>query len=423
MAHRRRSEPSEEQSGSGEVGEPITRIQREAVLDSLDRADEVIVIADPTGRILFANAAIERTTGCPRAELIGRHFVVALAEQDDPTAYEPISEAVGRGATWTGELPLRLPDGSSSRVQVVAVPLSHGGAVDQVVAISRRLPSTSPQVDGGDRSATRPRSGPLAVDDFVAAAAIGPHPEGGARRTAPAGQSVRATIEWVLRNRAFFSVYQPIVRLGDGATIGFEALTRFQDGRPPGIRFAEAAAVGLGLDLEIETLGAALSAAGELPPDRFLSVNVSPALVLNRVRLERALRGVDRPVVLEITEREPIGDYAALRSAISRIVAPVRWAIDDAGAGYASLRHVIELRPQFVKLDRELIAGVALDPARQALIAGLLHFSAALGTTLIGEGIETAAERIALHRLGVVAGQGWFLGRPSRIGLRVESAD
>jgi EAL domain-containing protein (putative c-di-GMP-specific phosphodiesterase class I) len=210
-------------------------------------------------------------------------------------------------------------------------------------------------------------------------------------------------------------VFQPIVRLADGETIGFEALTRFHDGRSPDIRFAQAAAVGLGLDLEIETLRASLAASAGLPDGVFLSVNVSPALVLNRTRLEATLRAATRPIVLEITEREPVIDYGALRSAISRIVAPLQWAIDDAGAGYASLRHIIELRPQFVKLDRELIAGIALDPARQALVAGLLHFSDALGTMLIGEGIETTAERIALRRLGVVAGQGWLLGRPARI--------
>ena len=80
--------------------------------------------------------------------------------------------------------------------------------------------------------------------------------------------------------------------------------------------------------------------------------------------------------------------------------------------GLCEPRHILELRPHFVKLDRALIANVADDPARQALFAGLLHFSQALGTTLIAEGIETSAERRALEGLGLTAGQGYLLGRP-----------
>ena len=69
-----------------------------------------------------------------------------------------------------------------------------------------------------------------------------------------------------------------------------------------------------------------------------------------------------------------------------------------------------------MKLDRALIADIALDPARQALVAGLLHFSKALGTTLIAEGIETDAERLALEQLGVTGGQGYLFGRPAAAG-------
>jgi PAS domain S-box-containing protein len=378
---------------------------------ALDHADEAVVVADATGHIVFANAAIERLVGRPPNELMGRHFVVALGADDDPRSYQSILTTVSGGVTWSGRVPVSLPDGTRGSADLAVTPLHDAsGSVAHVIAVARQTDGEVQAAPERKNATRRERSGEPGHPPLVRTSrrrAIGD--------PTPTRSSVRASVEQVLRDRAFGPVFQPIVRLADGETIGFEALTRFHDGRSPDIRFAQAAAVGLGLDLEIETLRASLAASAGLPDGVFLSVNVSPALVLNRTRLEATLRAATRPIVLEITEREPVIDYGALRSAISRIVAPLQWAIDDAGAGYASLRHIIELRPQFVKLDRELIAGIALDPARQALVAGLLHFSDALGTMLIGEGIETTAERIALRRLGVVAGQGWLLGRPARI--------
>jgi EAL domain-containing protein (putative c-di-GMP-specific phosphodiesterase class I) len=90
----------------------------------------------------------------------------------------------------------------------------------------------------------------------------------------------------------------------------------------------------------------------------------------------------------------------------------VRWAIDDAGAGFASLRHVIELRPQEVKLDRGIVKRVDRDPIRQAIIAGLSHFASNAGCLLIAEGVETLAERDKLVELGVAYGQGYLFGGP-----------
>jgi EAL domain-containing protein (putative c-di-GMP-specific phosphodiesterase class I) len=227
----------------------------------------------------------------------------------------------------------------------------------------------------------------------------------------------RRELERILRDRSFWPVFQPIVGLRDGAVLAFEALTRFADGTAPNVRFADAVAAGIGLEFELATLNAAISAACALPYGAALSVNVSAALVLEGTRLRAALAMLaGRELILEITEHEPVEDYALLRDAISRIGASLRWAIDDAGAGFANLRHILELRPQFVKLDRALVSDLTFDPARQALIAGLLHFSRALGTTLVAEGIETEAERLALRDLGVEAGQGYLFGRPARVG-------
>jgi EAL domain-containing protein (putative c-di-GMP-specific phosphodiesterase class I) len=169
-------------------------------------------------------------------------------------------------------------------------------------------------------------------------------------------------------------------------------------------------------ELELATMDAALAAADALPIDRWVSLNLSPDVILDAPVLA-AVRGVgERHLVVEVTERSAIEDYAAVRAALERFGEGVSLAVDDAGAGFASLRHIIELRPQFVKLDMRLVRGVEADTARQALIAGMVFFAAQVGCTLVAEGIETEDERRTLRRLGVNFGQGFLLGRPHRIG-------
>ena len=119
--------------------------------------------------------------------------------------------------------------------------------------------------------------------------------------------------------------------------------------------------------------------------------------------------------MLELTEHEPVADYVAVRAALAAIGGTVRLAVDDAGAGFASLRHLAELRPAIVKLDRNLIHGVETDPTRQAIVAGLQRYAEGSASLLIAEGIETDAEREALVRIGVTLGQGYLLGRPRRV--------
>jgi EAL domain-containing protein (putative c-di-GMP-specific phosphodiesterase class I) len=196
---------------------------------------------------------------------------------------------------------------------------------------------------------------------------------------------------------------------------GYEALTRFSpsngDLMGPIVAFAAAARVGLGLELEIVTLRASLAAASVLPPQAFVSLNVSPELLLSG-RLAELLAGHERQVVLEITEHVAISDYAALRRSLVGLGARVRLAVDDAGAGFASFRHILELAPDFVKLDIDLVRGIDTDPARQALVAGMTHFATDRGLHLIAEGIETKAELATLRSLGLEFGQGYLLGRP-----------
>ncbi|MEA2535998.1 MAG: hypothetical protein QOF11_232 [Chloroflexota bacterium] len=212
---------------------------------------------------------------------------------------------------------------------------------------------------------------------------------------------------------AFGSVFQPIVDLGTGTIVGFEALTRFDDGQRPDVTFATALECGMGLELEAVTLDLALREARLLPRAPWLSVNVSPAFLAQGGTITRVLAQRSRPVVLEVTEHEAIEAYAPLRQTMLELGPGVRLAVDDAGAGVANFNHLVELRPNFVKIDAGLVHGVDGDPSRRAVVVGLIHFAVEAGSQVIAEGIETEAERAVLIELGVTLGQGYLLGKPA----------
>jgi EAL domain-containing protein (putative c-di-GMP-specific phosphodiesterase class I) len=123
--------------------------------------------------------------------------------------------------------------------------------------------------------------------------------------------------------------------------------------------------------------------------------------------------GTPRSIIVELTEHERIDDYPAVRSALKRLGPNVTLAIDDAGSGFASLRHILALKPAYVKLDIEWVHGIARDPVRRALVSGLVYFASETGCELIAEGIETDEELAALRDLGIQLGQGFFLARPA----------
>ncbi|NAZ74702.1 EAL domain-containing protein [Kineococcus sp. T13] len=208
-------------------------------------------------------------------------------------------------------------------------------------------------------------------------------------------------------------VYQPIVDLLSAEHVGAEALSRFPAGTPaPDRWFAEAAEVGYGEDLELRAVANALRGLPRLPG--FLTVNLSPA-TLTSPALARLLEGVPlERLVVEITEHAAIEDYAALLATLEPLRRNgLRVAVDDTGAGYASLRHVLAILPDFIKLDISLVRGIDADPSRRALAAGLVTFAASTGARIVAEGIETPAELAALRGLGVQLGQGYHLARPA----------
>jgi EAL domain-containing protein (putative c-di-GMP-specific phosphodiesterase class I) len=219
----------------------------------------------------------------------------------------------------------------------------------------------------------------------------------------------------IIDEGAFFPVFQPVCDLASHQAVGWEAFTRFADGTAPAQRFADARAMGLGEALEIAAGQKAMEAFAALERTGWLSINVSPALVMGG-HAARILSLESRPVVLELTEQVDFDDYARLRGAVDLLDPPAMLAVDDAGAGYASLRHVLELRPDFVKLDPGFVHDIDRDETRQAMVAGMVHYAAENDTRLIAEGIETEAERRTLLRLGVRLGQGYLLGVPSVTG-------
>lgn len=213
-------------------------------------------------------------------------------------------------------------------------------------------------------------------------------------------------------------VFQPIVDLLDDTSIGFEALSRFdvEPTRGPDRWFVEAMTVGLGLDLETQALRNALARIPDLQPGQFLSVNVSPSAMLGDAyqRLGDAVPW-DR-VVIELTEHTNIDDYASVLRALQPLRdLGARLSVDDAGAGFASLRHILHLAPDFIKLDISICRDIDKDPARRALASALVAFARDTGSVLIAEGIEREEERRALTELGVRFGQGYLLGRPAEL--------
>jgi EAL domain-containing protein (putative c-di-GMP-specific phosphodiesterase class I) len=222
-------------------------------------------------------------------------------------------------------------------------------------------------------------------------------------------------IQTVLDNGQLTIAYQPIWNIGQHRPVGFECLARFTGtpSRPPNLWFSEAAEIGRGPELELAAVRLALQALPRLPQDAYLAVNVSPETVLAPAFLPVLEGHPLGRIVLEVTEHAAIANYAGLTDRLRSLRgAGMRLAVDDAGAGYAGLHHILELRPDLIKLDMGLTRDVDCDPARQALAAALVAFARDTGSEIIAEGVETQAELDALRALGVGLAQGYLLGRP-----------
>jgi EAL domain-containing protein (putative c-di-GMP-specific phosphodiesterase class I) len=223
-----------------------------------------------------------------------------------------------------------------------------------------------------------------------------------------------ARIEEVIGRELLTVALQPIHALADGRPIGVECLARFADceTRPPDRWFAEAASLGLGLPLEMLAVRTALRALPYVPADLYLSVNVSAATLLSGA-LDEALAAMPAGrIVIELTEHSKVLDYDAVRAALGRLRGRARLAIDDVGAGYSGLCHILDLKPDILKLDMGLTRDVDSDRARSTLARAMVAFAESIGATIVAEGIETEAEMVALRNLGIGFGQGFHFSRP-----------
>ncbi len=226
---------------------------------------------------------------------------------------------------------------------------------------------------------------------------------------------IRAT----LANQDFEIVFQPIVDLRTGGVAGAEALTRFEmlPDRSPDVWFAEAREIGLGVELEMAALRLALGQLRQLPSGLYLSLNASPDTMMSAEFRALVAEAPAERVVLELTEHDRIDDYELFGQAASELRSHgVRLAVDDAGAGFSSFRHILNLRPDIIKLDIGLTRGIDDDPARRALGSAMLAFGLdAFGAAIVAEGIETEGEFKTLRGLGCRFGQGYYLGRPGKL--------
>jgi EAL domain-containing protein (putative c-di-GMP-specific phosphodiesterase class I) len=207
----------------------------------------------------------------------------------------------------------------------------------------------------------------------------------------------------------------PIVDLATGRIVGAEALARFasEPGRGPNEWFAEAIDVGLGADLELAAVRVALQGLDAMPGDSFVSLNVSPQTAISS-SLARIIREVPgRRVVLELTEHTQVEDHKALVEALDALRdTGVRVAVDDTGAGWTGLAHILRLRPDIIKLDTVLTSRIHADPVRRALAASLVSFAGDIGALIVADGIECDEELATLRALRVPWGQGYHLVRP-----------
>jgi EAL domain-containing protein (putative c-di-GMP-specific phosphodiesterase class I) len=229
---------------------------------------------------------------------------------------------------------------------------------------------------------------------------------------------MKVKITSVLEQNEINIHYQPIFNLHSNKIIGYESLSRFNTipYESPDIWFAEASQVNLGEELEILAIKSAIKGIDEFNLDTYIAINTSPAYVLNGA-LALALQGVNlERIILEITEHAPIKNYPDFRKALEPLRNQgLRIAIDDAGSGYSSFQHVLELEADIIKLDITLTQNINSNDRKYLLATALCAFSKAINCSIIAEGVETIEELNSLRELGVDSVQGYLLGRPMPI--------
>lgn len=348
----------------------------------LSTSREWLWAVDAKGRFTFSSTASMDIFGYAPEELIGRHSSLVIAAEEQAVIRNAIREARAVGDDrWTG---------------ATATGLHRDGSVLRLEVSGRILPIGKRQARG-----------------LVGTVRILPSP--GVHDDAP---QRKVEVTKIMSEGRMLTAFQPIRSLATGHVVGAEALSRFtaDDGSGPEYWFQEAAAVGRGTELELAALTSALSSVHNLPDHVYVAFNVSPRTCVDPALvafIDSMPLALDR-VVIEMTELAPVDDYDELTAALEPLRGRgIRIAIDDAGSGFASMRHVLQIRPDIIKLDRTLISGIDNDHYKDALGAAIVDFANRTGATIVAEGIETHAELEAVTALGMTAGQGYLLGKPS----------
>ncbi|WP_330981736.1 EAL domain-containing protein [Mycobacterium triplex] len=224
----------------------------------------------------------------------------------------------------------------------------------------------------------------------------------------------REGIRRVVAERDFEVIFQAMHDVWTGRVVGVEALARFPcEPFRPDLVFGQAAQLGLDIELETAVIARALSLLPQLPDDVFGAVNISPSAVLLTPWSE-LLADVDPSrLVVEITEHDAVENYDALDDVLEACRARgMRVAVDDVGAGFSSFSHVLELAPEFIKIDQSITRNIDADDARRRLAQSIAEFAAQIGATVIAEGVESQGELDAISAAGIPWAQGYYLSRP-----------
>ncbi|WP_029430586.1 EAL domain-containing protein [Blastococcus sp. URHD0036] len=354
-------------------------------LDGTTQHLEVVEASRPASVLVHEGARVVQETSFCQAILDGRLPAVIPDVKDSPLAMSLPSARIPRIRSYVSA-PVRLSDGS-----LYGTFCAFGFTSD-------------PELGKRDRAL---------MDVLAGAAAVIVEPE---LRDQERRSEIDARLDPIVADGGPTVVLQPIVDLATGARVGAEALSRFpaQWEKAPDVVFAEAHSVGRGHELEILALQGAAAHLDRV--GGYVAMNVSPATLLTRPFADLLATLPLSRVLLELSEHDQVESYDDLTSALLPFrAAGLRLAIDDVGAGFSSLRHIVLTSPDVLKLDRSIVAGVGTDPVLRTLVSSLVTFGHGCGATLVAEGIETADDAGTLLALGVDLGQGWHFGRPGPV--------
>jgi DNA-binding NarL/FixJ family response regulator/EAL domain-containing protein (putative c-di-GMP-specific phosphodiesterase class I) len=396
------------------VGEPRPRSHRPG------GAIRVMVVDHDEAVLAALGAAL---AGDPAIELAGlasdRYAAVTIAATHRPdVALVDVGMPDGGGALAASEILHNSPETNILAVSPdqgtgAVLAMRGAGAIGYIVPGSSELTRQVHAAARGEATLA-PEVTKAVVDELVVG--LQRERDETAERRAET-ESIRSIIA---EDEGLRMIFQPIVELDSGRMYGLEALARFdlEPRRTPDVWFHRAAMLGLGVDLELAAVRAAVAQVDELPSDAALSINVSPDTIASP-RLAEALGSAASRIILELTEHAPVDEYGPLLSALAPLrSAGLRVAVDDAGAGFSSLRHILRLEPTLIKLDITLCRSIDSDPRRQALADLLAVFAQDIGADLVAEGIETQSELDTLRSFNVRYGQGYLLAKGAPLDTR-----